>query len=127
MYQFLWTLPSDIISGSQISHDPNAQMVEVKQDTLNVGHYVFQYDGSDHYNPIISNDLPDRKSTTHDRPADSIVPHGGGRSVCQPGTSVDTDHIRINDVKVCVKMQISHYRHHITGTLTNKFHVYDYH
>ena len=42
-------------------------------------------------------------------------------------SDVTSGHIVINDVKVRVNMQISHYRLHLVRKLDHKFHVYDYH
>ncbi len=54
MYHFPRTLPSEN-SASQISipREPDAEMMEARQDTLNIAHYSYQYDGTTgHYNSV---------------------------------------------------------------------------
>jgi len=54
MYHFPREKPSED-SASQISipREPDAEMVEARQGTLNITHYVYQYDGTTgHYNSV---------------------------------------------------------------------------
>jgi hypothetical protein len=54
MYHFPREKPSeDRASQISIPREPDAEMVEVRQGTLNIAHYTYQYDGTTgHYNSV---------------------------------------------------------------------------
>jgi len=52
MYHFPREKPSED-SAEQIPREPDAEMVEARQGTLNIAHYAYQHDGSTgHYNSV---------------------------------------------------------------------------
>ena len=52
MYHFPREKPSED-SAEQIPREPDAEMVEARQGTLNIAHYAYQYDGTTgHYNSV---------------------------------------------------------------------------
>ena len=55
MYHFPLTLLSEnSVSQISLSREPDDEMVEAKQGTLNITHYEYQYDGTGHYNSVES-------------------------------------------------------------------------